>query len=192
MAKLSRERIVDAARASLAEHGHEALALRGLARDLGVTAPALYDHFDSKDGLLRSLAEDGFLALTEATAVDGGRPIERIRRRALLYVAFAAANPELFRLMFLFRPSAVQLVAENGEVVDNELGAASKAFDQGAADLTLAIAQGDLVERDVTELGLILWAAVHGVATVALTAPSVAASVSEDVIDILLAGLTPS
>ncbi len=189
--KLSRERIVSAANAALTSGGHEAVVLRAIARDLGVTAPALYDHFDSRDDLLRSLAEHGYLVLAEALRVDGERAIDRVRRRALAYVEFAGEHAELFRLMFLFRPAAVDLVDEHGASVDNELDAASVAFDLGAADLQRAIDDGDLVDGDVVHLAMILWTAIHGVATVALTAPAVAADVAEDVIDTVLAGLRP-
>lgn len=189
--KLTRERIVSVANAALVAGGHEAVALRGIARDLGVTAPALYDHFDSRDDLLRALAEHGYAALSEALEVDGPRPIDRIRQRALAYIEFASQHPELFRLMFLFRPAAVELVDEDGAAVDNELSAATAAFDEGVADLSGAIADGDLVDRDVLQLAMITWTTTHGVATVALTAPSVAAEVAEDVIDTMLAGLRP-
>ncbi len=189
--KLTRERIVAAANEALAAGGHEAVALRAIARDLGVTAPALYDHFDSRDELLRALAEHGYIVLADALAVEGQRAIDRVRRRALAYVEFASEHPELFRLMFLFRPSAVELVDGEGYEVDNELEAATVTFERGTADLRIAIDDGDLADRDVLELALILWTATHGVATVARTAPSVAADVAEDVIDTVLAGLRP-
>lgn len=194
MAKLTKERIVSVATATLSSTGHESIALRAVARDLGVTAPALYDHFDSRDALLRALAEHGFHALSEALDVAGDRAIDRIRDRSLAYVQFAADNPELFRLMFMFRPAAVQAGPDWPDTEaadDSELAAATDAFDQGAADLAVAIADGDMVDRDVVDLGLILWAAIHGVATVAITAPSVAAQLADDVINTVLAGLRP-
>ncbi len=189
--KLSRERIVSAANAALTAGGHEAVVLRAIARDLGVTAPALYDHFDSRDDLLRALAEHGYRAMAEALAVDGDRAIDRVRARALAYVQFAADHPELFRLMFLFRPAAVELVDADGDVIDNELSAATAVFDQSVDDLEAAVANGDLVDRDILRLAMILWTTTHGVATVALTAPEVAAEVAEDVIDTASAGLRP-
>ena len=191
MAKLTRDRIVSAASAAVSDAGHERVALRALARDLGVTAPALYDHFDSKDELLRAVAAQGFRAMADEIRAGADRAVERIRERSIAYVAFAAANPELFQLMFLFRAGAVELVDDEGVAIDNELSAATEAFDQGAADITVAMADGDLAERDVNEVAMILWASTHGVATLALTAPSVAAAVIEDVVDTVLSGLAP-
>ncbi|WP_216914258.1 TetR/AcrR family transcriptional regulator [Nocardia noduli] len=43
------------ARALLVEHGPDALSLRAIARDLGITAPALYRYYKSRDDLLESL-----------------------------------------------------------------------------------------------------------------------------------------
>ncbi|ONI82163.1 TetR family transcriptional regulator [Saccharothrix sp. ALI-22-I] len=46
------------ARALLVEHGRDAVTLRAIARELGITAPALYRYYDSREDLLRKLAED--------------------------------------------------------------------------------------------------------------------------------------
>ncbi|WP_280511518.1 TetR/AcrR family transcriptional regulator [Nocardia farcinica] len=43
------------ARALLAEQGPDAVTLRAIARTLGITAPALYRHYDSRDALLEAL-----------------------------------------------------------------------------------------------------------------------------------------
>jgi AcrR family transcriptional regulator len=183
--RLSRERIVDAARRAVDERGHEQLSLRRLASALDVTAPALYDHVASKSDLLRLVAEVGYHELAEASATELDRPIERVRARALAYVDFAQTHPELFRVMFLYRPAAVVIEA------DNELGAASDVFEVALVDLEQAIADGDLVDRPPTQLGLIMWAAIHGVATVSLIAPPVGSAVAIDVVDAMLAGLRP-
>ena len=54
---LQRETIVEAARDLIITDGLEALSLRRLAGQLGVTAPALYAHVRDKQDLLRALAE---------------------------------------------------------------------------------------------------------------------------------------
>src|SRR5687767_9206729 len=46
------------ARALLVEHGRDAVTLRAIAREVGITAPALYRYYDSREDLLRRLAED--------------------------------------------------------------------------------------------------------------------------------------
>lgn len=183
--RLTRDRIVGAARRSIEERGHEQLSLRKLAAELAVTAPALYDHVVSRDELLRLVAEQGYQELDKASRPTLERAIDRVRSRAFAYVEFAQSHPELFRVMFLYRPAAVAIEA------DNELGAASEVYENGLVDLEQAIADGDLVDRNPAQLGLVMWAAVHGIASVSLIAPPVGAAVATDVVDAMLAGLRP-
>src|SRR5690606_32937106 len=46
------------ARALLAEHGPDAVSLRAIARALGITAPALYRYYDSREDLLAALRSE--------------------------------------------------------------------------------------------------------------------------------------
>jgi AcrR family transcriptional regulator len=55
--RLSRERIVDSALALAAAEGLEAVTIRRLAQDQGVTPMALYWHFKDKDRLLDGIVE---------------------------------------------------------------------------------------------------------------------------------------
>ena len=182
---LNRARVVETATQLVEEVGYEAVSVRRLASDLGVTAPALYDHVASKAELLRAVAEGGYLRLLEGFDVDGDTAIARCRARAVAYVTFAETHPELFRVMFLYRPRAFAIEA------DNELQAASDAFEVPLADIRLAIAEGDLPDRDPLQLSLTLWASVHGVASLSLMAPAIARHVVDDVIDAGLRGLRP-
>ena len=67
------------------EHGIEALTLRGLARDLGVSHGAPNRHFKTRAHLLSALAEDGYSGLTHATlsAADAAGPDPWIRLNAM-------------------------------------------------------------------------------------------------------------
>ena len=60
------------ARALLVEQGPEAVTLRAIARELGITAPALYRYYESRDDLLENLRLDVIadlsLELAEQTA----------------------------------------------------------------------------------------------------------------------------
>lgn len=186
MAGLSRARIVSGARDLVERDGLDGLSLRKLAASLGVTAPALYDHVASRDEVLRAVAEEGYHELAQAYRCELPTAIERVRERALAYVRFAEERPELFRLMFMYRPGAVQIE------VDNELSAATEVFEAGLGDIAQAVDDGVLVDRPPVQIGLTLWAAMHGVATVSIVAPPVGASVVDDVIDAMLTGLRPA
>lgn len=81
------------------------LRFADIARDMGLTAPALYRYFTDRDELLSALMVDGFhefsVALT--TALDATDPDDlagRVRAAATAYRAFAKADPQRFALLF--------------------------------------------------------------------------------------------
>lgn len=103
--KLSADAIKSAARQQMAIHGSAGLSLRGVARDLGVTAPALYNYFPKLDDLITALIVDAFHALAEAmrTAEEGepgGHYGRRMRAAALAYRAWAVEHPVDFQLIY--------------------------------------------------------------------------------------------
>lgn len=61
----ARRQILDAAERRLAEGGPEAIRLQDIARDVGISHPAILHHFGSRDGLTRALAERAVQRLTE-------------------------------------------------------------------------------------------------------------------------------
>src|SRR5690242_8978859 len=58
--RLTREALVDAAMAIADEHGLEALSIRRLAKEVGVTPMAIYWHVADKEALLEALGERMF------------------------------------------------------------------------------------------------------------------------------------
>lgn len=89
--------IVDAARMLLERDGWAALSMRALAHQLGIKAPSLYKHFDSKDALRVALAG---IALAESGArlhavMDGGGGVPEL---LTAYRQRAHAHPHLYRL----------------------------------------------------------------------------------------------
>jgi len=71
----AREDILDAARRVLKKQGVDAVTLAAVAADLGMTKPALYHYFPSKDALVRalvtSLLAEEIEALLAAVEADG-------------------------------------------------------------------------------------------------------------------------
>lgn len=59
------EEIKETGRRQLAVEGAAALSLRGVAREMGLTASALYRYFPSRDELLTDLVVDAFTSLAE-------------------------------------------------------------------------------------------------------------------------------
>src|SRR3954453_10376416 len=58
------------ARKLLVEQGPEAVTLRAIARELGITAPALYRYYESRDDLVENLRLDVCADLAEELAED--------------------------------------------------------------------------------------------------------------------------
>src|SRR5689334_19752787 len=58
------EEIKRTARQVLVEQGAEGLALRAIAREMGMTAPALYRYFDSREDLIEAVVADLYDELT--------------------------------------------------------------------------------------------------------------------------------
>jgi AcrR family transcriptional regulator len=88
-----------AAREILDEGGPEAVLLREVARRVGVTAAAAYRHFHGKEGLLASVATEGFRELASAME-EAAAETDSLTRARLAYVQFALQKRGLFRMMF--------------------------------------------------------------------------------------------
>lgn len=92
----------------LADGGAQAISLNAIAKELGVSGPALYRYFANRDELLNSLVVDAYGDLRDALA----RPVgagergtsvsARIRRLARAYRLWAREQPHRYEL--LFRP----------------------------------------------------------------------------------------
>jgi AcrR family transcriptional regulator len=94
--------ILAAARARYVREGF-AFTLRALAEDVGITAAALYRHFDDKEALFAALFDDSFRRFGEAQlrAAEAAGPRERMQAAGRAYLDFALAHPADYRLMFM-------------------------------------------------------------------------------------------
>lgn len=95
--------IRDVARRQLAVTGAAALSLRAVAREMGLTAPALYRYYDDRDALLTALIVDGYTSLgddLEAARDAAPDPRARIAAMSLAYRRWAVRHPHEFALVF--------------------------------------------------------------------------------------------
>src|SRR5436853_260736 len=74
-----RRELLDRAAHVIAEQGVEALSLRALALELGVSHAAPARHFKDKAGLLRVLAKEGFHKITAYILAAGDRAASSAR-----------------------------------------------------------------------------------------------------------------
>jgi AcrR family transcriptional regulator len=105
-----RNALVEAAVAAARANGPEAVVVRDMARQVGVSHNAAYRHFASREDLLTAVAEVGLggLAATMRDELDATPrrrdPAERARQRlraiGRAYVSYAMAEPGLFRTIW--------------------------------------------------------------------------------------------
>ena len=84
------------------QSGVEALSLRAVAREAGVSTAAPYRHYANKEALLAEVARQGFVQLRDdlVEAGAGLEPRPELLAQCLGYVHFAQHHPALYRLMF--------------------------------------------------------------------------------------------
>jgi AcrR family transcriptional regulator len=100
--------IMAIARKQIAEQGAVALSLRAIARDMGMTAPAIYRYFPSRDDLLTALILDTYNRLADTLEKAVSELAEDDFRGRFLafshaYRDWAVANPQDY--MFIFTTS---------------------------------------------------------------------------------------
>jgi AcrR family transcriptional regulator len=108
---LSRERIVEAALALVADEGLPAFSTRKLGERLGCEAMSIYHHFPSKQHLLDALVEHAIA--TVEVPEPGPDAMERVRRSLYSYRAMAQRFPALFPLVAVHRlntPAGVSFI----------------------------------------------------------------------------------
>lgn len=96
--------IREVARRQLAEHGLAGVSLRGIGREMGMTAPGLYRYFASLDDLVAGLCADLFAEVSDviAVALDAAGPDVDARMHAAIraFRRWAVGHPAEFSLMF--------------------------------------------------------------------------------------------
>ena len=146
-----RNALLKAAREVLEERGPSFLGLREVSRRVGVSAPSAYHHFPSRDALALGLAEQGAAEMAERLAVAPGTGHEALLPYGEAYVAFARANPALYRLMF-----------GEGFPAVSQYSRAVRDLRQRSFDIMKSGLEQRLPEAQLPIAALFLWALVHG------------------------------
>jgi AcrR family transcriptional regulator len=97
------EEIKSIARQQMVEQGAAALSLRAIAAQMGMTAPALYGYFKSRDDLVTALILDAYYALADALSEAGNEiadPVQTTLTKLLRFRTWALENKADFSLIF--------------------------------------------------------------------------------------------
>ncbi|GDY42209.1 hypothetical protein SANT12839_030910 [Streptomyces antimycoticus] len=100
--KQTREEAKAVALAQLSESGTAGISVNAIAKAMGMTGPALYRYFASRDELLTELITDTYrdLAETLARAVADATPADRFRALALALRDWAKRQPDRYLLIY--------------------------------------------------------------------------------------------
>ncbi len=111
----TREVILDTAERLFAAHGVEGVAVRDLAREMGITASSLYNHFPGKQALYDAVLERGLGPIVDVVAGQDGLGPERVHATLDRLTAHLTRHPHLARLLqraLLEESPAVQALLE--------------------------------------------------------------------------------
>jgi AcrR family transcriptional regulator len=154
-----REKILACACELYLEDGLEGFSMRKLAKQVGVTAPALYRHFESREHVVTDVVREAHREFTGALyrALVGRTPLERLFMAAEGYLDFALKHPRWYQLLFI---SPEQL---GMEALPEDLEAQGCAIHQFWVDrVRECMDAGLLVEADPEKTSLTMWAHAHG------------------------------
>jgi AcrR family transcriptional regulator len=157
--RAARRSLITATARTLAEReGWDAVTTRRLANEIEYSQPVIYKHFASMEDLIEAVAIDGFGELADAlhTARVDGPPALALSRVAYAFRSFATENPALYDAMFT-RATRLRFAAP-----DTPAPLAA-----GFAELRQAVLDTVAGSRDIDTLTEVLWAALHGLTTLA-------------------------
>ena len=171
----------------IAESGAGSLSLRGIARDMGMTAPALYRYYKDRDALVTALLVDAFTAFT--IALESGRDAYaaddhagRFRAMCKSYFEWARKNPQQYAFMFgtlipkqMFAQDLGPLAQRSFLALQGVIGEAYKAGKISGEVTALRLPSGLRSQYEalkkmgmpyiplVTHIALAVWSMMHGV-----------------------------
>lgn len=172
--------------------GHDALTLRRVARDVGVSQTAPMNHFNGKVGYLAAVAAQGFRLLFEKRIQSlRGKSDPRSRLMAILmvHIQFAVDHGALFRLMF-----GTEIPEKSSH--EDLWSAITRSY--GLLETCVAdyLAGRKLSQEQLTASTFAAWTACHGLAMLVINredSSSIArmnpVEVGKDVLEIFVTGL---
>jgi AcrR family transcriptional regulator len=152
-----RERLCNAAERLFAEKGPEAVTMRQLAAELGVSPMTPYRYFADKDDILAAVRANGFNTFAETLErVYASTGDARARATAMgeAYMDFAFGRPHTYKLMFdLNQPHEIRY--------PHLVQAADRAR-RTMSDYVRDLIAAGVLTGDPVKLGAMFWAAAHG------------------------------
>ncbi len=154
----TRERIYECALGILEAEGPQAVTMRRIANEVGITAMAIYYHFPNREALLSAIVDSEFEQLVDFFARSGknGTFENKIVHSLDGYISYALTHPRIFDYVFSnARPGARRFPEDFRARLSPTLNPIADMVVEG-------IKLGRLKRDDPWELAMELWAHVHG------------------------------
>jgi AcrR family transcriptional regulator len=155
--------LLEAAHRLLAEHGSEALTVRRIATEAGMSTMNVYSRFGGKDGVIDELYIDGFTRLY--AAIDSVPVTDDFAAdlvdMAHTYRRFALDNPTYYKVMFR---SAIQEFTPSPRATDLARSGLTVIADRVRVGQEHGQVRSDQ-GHDPLSVGAWLWASCHGLVT---------------------------
>ena len=149
-----KQELIDCACKLCERDGYTKLSIRTLATESGVSQTAPYRHFETKEALYASEAQDGFNKLSKAIHVDVDKKVNKkqIVDMAFKYIEFGLKNANTYDLMF---GTAVGNFAEYPELLES----ANSCYENFRSSFSQLANDNDEV---IAFKCITLWSMVHG------------------------------
>ncbi len=146
----------------ITENGVAALSLRALAKDAGTSTTAVYSLFGGRSALLAALFEESFNSFGQAQRAVPvtGDVVDDLLALGHAYWTWAQGHPHLYGVMFS------QVLADVPRT-PGQFAAAGTAIEPLANAVAAGVRSGVLTGDPVT-ITFAIWAAVHGVVSLAM------------------------
>ncbi len=169
----TRAELLAAARDVFLEGGPARFSLREVARRVGVSAAAVYRHFDGKEALVFAACTQGFQVFSSylVQALNEATPLSRLLAMSEQYRRFGLENPQDYRFIFMSVADQVNQVATLS--LAERLGGPS--LPQDATFLFLVDRVRECVDakviasKDVETTAVQVWAHAHGLVSLRLS-----------------------
>jgi AcrR family transcriptional regulator len=162
----TKARLLAEARDLYLEEGFARFSLREVARRAGVSAAAVYRHYDGKEALFGEVCQAGLQVFYGylVRALSEGTPKARLAATARHYLHFAMEQPEDYRVLFMGG------AADAPTAPPPEKPRTPEPTFQFLVDRVRECMQaGVLRTADPEETAAVIWAHVHGLVSLRLT-----------------------
>lgn len=154
-----RERILDCACDLYLDQGLDGFSMRKLAKEVGVTAPAIYRHYDGREAVLGDVLREAYRTFSRYlyVALGAPSPVERFRAAGEQYLNFVLEHPRWYEMMHT-APEHLGMAALPDDI-ETLQHATSQFWHDRVRECMDA---GVLREGDPEAESMTLWAHAHG------------------------------